>query len=227
MYDLIKRLLVPRNIGHEKIRIGPMGDGGYVLSKQCLDNHTKAVYSLGIGDNCDFDYELAERGLPIYQFDGSISETPRTHANFNFSPIFVQSHTIPLELETNSHFTTECNLLLKMDIEGGEYQVFPNLSWQYLDCFSQITFELHGCVFMTEQVLNILSKLSQQFVLIHLHANNTDNRVIDEVPNVLELTYVNNRIALPAYGASPDSTLDVANANYNEEHHLKWWVNRY
>lgn len=227
MHELVKRLLVPRNIGHEKVRIGTAGDGGYVVSKPCIQNHTKAVYSLGIGDNCDFDFELAEMGYPIYQFDGSIPATPKTHKNFYFDSIYVNSETLPNLLKKHGHDSSNCDLLLKMDIEGVEWEVFPYLSWQHLDCFSQLTFELHNCIDMLPHVGALLQILSKQFVLIHINANNVNLGCYEQLPRVMELTWVNNRVALPACGPSPDPKLDFPNEPKNPNIKLDWWVNRY
>ena len=220
MHELVKRLLVPRNIGHDKIRIGPKHDGGYVVSRQCLEN-TTAVYSLGIGDDVEFDTEIAERGLPVYQYDGTIEQLPKLHENFHFKSLMMDSQTLTTEIHLNNHASSE-NLLLKMDIEGYEYELIGNIDWKILDCFNQIVFEMHGCVNL-DMVLPLLQKMSQQFVLIHLHSNNNDYRSNNGIPNVLELTWVNNR-CFSSTTSCPIIGLDYANFNDRPELLLDWWL---
>lgn len=65
----------------------------------------------------------------------------------------------------------------------------------------QITGEFHAFEFFAypqwrERVIRVLDKLSSQFALIHVHANNCAGITLFDgtrVPNVLELTLVNRR----------------------------------
>ncbi|MGB8982107.1 MAG: DUF6492 family protein, partial [Anaerolineales bacterium] len=60
------RLLRPMKVvGYKKKRFGSPHDGGYVM----LDDITgiKAVFSLGIAGNVDWDMEMANRSIPVYQ----------------------------------------------------------------------------------------------------------------------------------------------------------------
>lgn len=226
MDDYIKRLLVPRNLGYEKIRIGPNSDGGYVVSKQHLQQ-TSIVYSLGIGDNCDFDCDLADRGLTIYQFDGSIKEPPKYNKNFIFNELKITAKTFSEYFVVNKHLT-EKNILLKMDIEGGEFEFFRNIDWKILDCFNQIVFELHVKKESDAYTAKLLQKLSCQFVLIHIHAHEGHPPKVKwnhetDIPDYLELTYVNNT-CIPVESASPIFGLDFPNRVGSSEVKLNWWL---
>ncbi len=71
----ILRMLRPhRAIGHEKVRIGSSHDGGYI----CLEDFVgiDTAFSFGIEQNVDWDDDVANRGLTIYQFDHTV-EAPR------------------------------------------------------------------------------------------------------------------------------------------------------
>jgi hypothetical protein len=215
----VKRLLTPRNIGHEKIRIGPKHDGGYVISKTCLDQ-TSAVYSLGIGDEVGFDIDIADRGLTVYQYDGTISGTPHPHNNFKFKSLMMSSQTLAEELTANGHIDRK-DLMLKMDIEGAEYELLYHLDWQLLDCFNQIVLELHH---VTNFAMSgtMLQKFCTQFIPIHVHANNNDYRSVDGVPNMLELTFVNTNMLVTA-DSCPMPGLDYRNFDNFHEFYLDWW----
>ena len=219
---LVKRLLTPYDLSHEKIRIGSENDGGYVISKTFLDSYTDYVYSLGIGYDCNFDLELANRGYKIYQYDGSVPNTPIQHENFVFQSIMMNNQLLEEEIIKNNHENS--NLLLKMDIEGDEYGLLYNLDSEILNRFSQIVFEMHSVIYFA-QLVQFLEKINSQFVLIHIHANNSDPRIYDCVPNVLELTFVNKNLALKKLkDACPIIGLDIPNFTVNPEIILDWWI---
>src|SRR5262245_46300427 len=85
--------------GQSKVRLGSKYDGGYV----CLYDfeNVKAVLSLGIGGNDDWDISIAERGIPVYQFDHSIDKPPHWHPNCRFQ----RKRIVPIEDGTNTHET--------------------------------------------------------------------------------------------------------------------------
>src|SRR5947207_49992 len=64
-------LLAPqRAVGHSKVRLGSKYDGGYI----CIDdfNEITTAFSFGIGKNDDWDIEIANKGIAVYQFDHTI-----------------------------------------------------------------------------------------------------------------------------------------------------------
>lgn len=227
----IKEILTPFDIGHSKVHLGPHYDGGYVVSETCLAN-TKAVYSLGIGTECDFDLELAQRGLPIYQYEAHTNGPPKQHENFHFSRMFMTAQTFEQELHRAQHQPQ--SLLLSMDIEGGEYDLLINTDTTSLDKFNQLCFEIHDVLYNTE-IYTLLNKINKQFVLIHIHANNNCIRsgafssgIRDQLPNVLELTYVHrncvNQTPTVSKQACPIIGLDFKNQLDLEEVVLDWWI---
>ena len=122
--SIIKELLTPYDVGHKKIRFGPIKDGGYVISENLI-KETDAVYSLGIADNCGFDLSMAELGFKVHMFESSHSNPPVTHPNFIFKQMFMNSSNMNNEIKTNNHLGKR--ILLKMDIEGSEYELFENI----------------------------------------------------------------------------------------------------
>ena len=79
----VMRLLRPqRALGTTKVRIGSEHDGGYVMLDdfQGLDR----ALSFGVCDNDSWDLQVAERGIPVEQFDHSVEEAPSNHELLHF-----------------------------------------------------------------------------------------------------------------------------------------------
>ena len=104
-----------------------------------------------------------------------------------------------------------------MDIEGGEYPWLMNIDEKQLDKFKQIVIEFHGikdnwwgCD--NNNKIKCLKKLSNTHYIIHAHGNN-NSPVIDNIPNVIELTYINKKY----FKTTPElnkTTLPVLNLDY-------------
>ena len=103
------------------------------------------------------------------------------------------------------------NLILKMDIEGGEWAVWTCTPPQALSRFSQILCEVHGLadLWQTDHrrtVYRAFKAISQHYAVVHVHANicgkiaNIGNVVF---PNVLEITFANRLL----YNLRPSSEL--------------------
>ena len=90
------------------------------------------------------------------------------------------------------------DLILKMDIEGAELDIFPAVSRETLRHFRQIVFEVHGLLGLGDPAFRArfvaaLSSINSDFTLFHVHANNYGNiGFVDgfAVADVIELSYV-------------------------------------
>lgn len=229
--DKLKEILTPFDIGHSKIHLGPQYDGGYVISQDCLEK-TDAVYSLGIGGECDFDLDLANRGFQIYQYEAFSEGPPKHHNNFHFTKMFMNGQNFKTEIVKNRHI--DSSLFLSMDIEGGEYDLLNLTPESLLKCFNQICFEIHDVLY-NPNIFSLLNKITSQFILIHIHANNNCIRpgayssgIFEGLPNVLELTYVNRELIKQdpkiQVHTCPINNLDFKNQPDLPEVTLNWWV---
>jgi len=249
----IKEYLVPLDIGHKLIRYGPKflksieitgnailyisqdGDGGYVLSQECVEE-ANVVYSLGVEDNTKIDRELADMGKSIYMYDiNTPDKSVISHKNFYFKEMEVDAQKLTDEIQMCGH-TNDNNMLLNIDIETEEYLLFEKISEDVLLKFSQICVELHEVVSAgrTQQVLNFLKKMAENYYLVHIHANNViyhrpeilHRRLVDGMPDILELTYVRkdkcNIEPVPITSSCPIEGLDFPNVNYKDVV-LDWW----
>ena len=82
-----------------------------------------------------------------------------------------------------------------MDIEGSEYPWLLQIDEIQLNKFKQIVIEFHGitndnwdCNYNDK--VKCLEKLSKTHYIVHAHGNNF-GLVVDNIPDVIELTYIN------------------------------------
>ena len=84
-----------------------------------------------------------------------------------------------------------------MDIEGGEFPWLLNIDEEQLSKFKQIVIEVHGIISgfwgtSYNDKINFLQKLNNTHFIVHAHANN-HSTIVSNIPDVLELTYVNKK----------------------------------
>ena len=91
---------------------------------------------------------------------------------------------------------TDNNLLLKIDIEGGEFDSLLNASEETLNKFMCIVIEFHwlGKDDDKQNKINCFRKLNNLFYIIHVHANNHSPIFVKDdfyhIPDVVEITYI-------------------------------------
>ena len=198
----LARMLRPYEVpGLRKVRVGGAQDGAYVM----LDDWqgVETAFSLGVGPNVDWDFAVAERGLPVHQFDGTVDGPPRHHDGFHFHRRMI-TPTPSEDGETLvgvlDHAVTHRpqSSILKIDIENAEWGVFAHATPDVFDKFSQILCEFHALEHLHldwhwEEAFRGLSNLKRHFEVVHVHANNAagvtyiDGRAL---PFVIEATLV-------------------------------------
>ena len=200
---VLLRLLRPVRIDEfAKIRVGSEFDGGYIQ----LDDYKRLslALSLGIANNDDWDLATARRGIPVKQFDHTIDRAPSNHSllEFNCRKIAgVKSSdavTLP-ELVAQHADGNQPNIILKIDIEGEEWDVFDHVDCVTLACFAQIICEFHYLHKLHDPgfydtALRVFKKLHDLFAVFHVHANNFGSIVnIGNValPQTLEISFAN------------------------------------
>ncbi len=199
----LAHLLTPKKaVGESKIRLGSQGDGGYVS----IDTGTriKHAFSLGIENDDTWDIDCANRGIRVYQYDYSIDKAPHEHTltEFHKKKIGVKKteseETLSSILEAYS-LDQDSSVILKIDIEGSEWEVFDTTPLEVLKKFDQIVCEFHyfgaiGNDAWFERAYRVLKKLDKLFGVIHVHANNHGPWIFPAnvpFPHVLEVTYAN------------------------------------
>jgi hypothetical protein len=137
---------------HLLVRIGGTGDGSYLLTEDLIDS-IDVCMSPGIGENINFDLELAERGIRMYLADGNISKLPNGVPDRLKNNFFITFKNIGLETSDNKisfddwifkSVKLEETLGIQMDIEGQEHLIIPELHTSYSKSIRFILLEFHG-----------------------------------------------------------------------------------
>jgi len=108
----------------ELIRLGNNGDGGYLIPNDLTD--IKYCYSPGVSSSVGFELDLLEHGIESFLADFSIENIPILNKKFDFEKKYIghergnSNDYITLESWINMKTPNEANLILQMDIEGGE-----------------------------------------------------------------------------------------------------------
>lgn len=230
-------LLTPYDIDRPKVRIGPKGDGGYVFVD--ILEPSQSILSYGIGGESRFDQEMALRGHKVHMFDHTIPGVRITHPNMNFYREGVAGSSKASE----SLFSIEDHLrryqiggddmILKMDVEGAEWEAIGHSSSQTLRRFSQIVIEIHELDKLLDQAFREMfnrfcRKLNSLFTLFHVHANNHDGPngivIVNGLPvsPLLELSYVRRDLCrnFPSQTLYP-TVYDYPNVNRKDK--LLWF----
>lgn len=204
--DVLKLIskIKPKNTFKELIRIGPNGDGGYLLPDDFVG--IKACFSPGVDQESRFEFQLAELGMKIFMADYSISAPFQNHPNFNFQKKYLASYDksnfISLDTWVNNSLPNDStsDLLLQMDIEGAEFECVFSVSNQLLNRFRIIVIEIHDFDQLFERnyfkmVSKFFGKLLANHSVVHLHPNNYYKpKIVEGIPlyTFLEITFVRN-----------------------------------
>lgn len=221
------------------IRVGEKNDGGYIMLD---DFDIKGIaYSFGISDDVSWDEAMVKKGFQVFMYDHTIKDLPKEMDGFHFfrkgilnSSEALDPDLLSLEeiLEENGHQNMQ-HMILKMDVEGAEWEFLDAVKEETLEKFEQVVLELHGLLdgARTEQVTRCLRKFSATHAVVHVHANNiADVLWVGDLayPDVLEVTFVRKKyyslekttdISLPLL-------LDAPNEPFYDEILLGRWNER-
>jgi hypothetical protein len=216
-----------------KKRLGINSDGGYVIG--ILNGNYDFYISAGVSNEESFSRDFIEMyGMNKYNsaaFDGTINNYPYEYTD---KITFYKRNISTYKNKNNanlSYFTDNYNdIFLKMDIEGAEYPWLLSLSEDQLLKFKQITMEFHGINddswnTKLEDKIKIFYKLSKTHYAIHIHGNNYGGKSINNIPDVVEITYIRknsidyepklNSNALPRPGLDFPNNLNVPDFDLN------------
>lgn len=203
----ILRLLRPYAVnGFCKARFGSSHDGGYIH----LDDFrgVDTAFSFGIEQNASWDVDVAKRGVTVYQFDHTVDAPIAGNPRLIFERKKIapdagpESESLLSLINQHDKQNAQPNILLKIDIECGEWAVFDSTPPEMLNRFSQIVGEFHylqglSDVHWRRLLARVFKKLSNAYAVVHVHANNYagfSNVANVIVPNVLEITFANRSI---------------------------------
>jgi hypothetical protein len=240
----IKKLLTPYEFLNLK-RYGGNYDGGYILSEELLHN-SNIIYSYGVGPDeswITFDREMVNMNKNVYLYDKLKNDFwDKNHPLFNFNREYVNSKNIYSHILYNQHINYT-NMILKMDIEGNEFETLLNCDEKIFYHFNQLAIEVHDVVnshtepqFLIHadnadkrwmNKINLFNKLNKFYYLVHIHGNNNSSSIREGLPDVLELLYIRKdkldnakikQTTCPIFG------LDYPNNPSASDIRLDWWL---
>ncbi len=199
----VARVLRPFNVGHELIRIGDFGDGGYLVPDDL--SNIGACFSPGVSKQASFEMDLAKRGIKSFMADASVDGPAENVPGAVFRKQHLGPRTeggfISLKDWVDDCASDESELILQMDIEAAEYPVFSLLPTECLARFRIIVIELHRIpsILMKpkffERAKPLLEAIGASFTSVHIHTNNVSGQVEIEgtaFPRVVEATFIRN-----------------------------------
>lgn len=238
--DLMRAFRVHRT-NSRKIRMGSEHDGGYVVNEAMIGASSRLV-SLGIGqeDTFERDYIKIKPNSVVECYDGSChcgllcSQNPEKvskqvyHINKYAGPGRDQ---VPL----NAIVGGKSEVLLKIDIEGGEYSLFDNANLSGVVGVIIELHDLHVPQRMSDSIV-IVNQVLKDFTLFHAHANvwggcfplTCSDLIIRGFPKVIELSFVRSVLCQDLgldFGIFPVEGLDSSN-DKNREDMAMTWINK-
>lgn len=200
--EIQQLLKVHKTYGEDYVRIGSARDGGYVMINDMSKDDV--VISCGIGDNIswktediNFEYQVSELVGGIDMYECAIDSLSNMPTNGRFFKARIGDDTNMKDLLENAE--PQEDYVLKIDIEGSEWDFFNNAESSDIEKFRQIIIELHWLNNlqknneMSKKIINALSKINKTHKLVLVHGNNNGtlfnygNLVI---PDVIEALYL-------------------------------------
>jgi len=213
--EMLSRLKVCASCSEFR-RVGEKLDGGYLICMDGLERgKIRAAYSMGIEHHDVFSHDIYDLlKVPVHQFDCTVQGPAMNCEDCHFNKVCINGMngngghpTGPnMNMQQILEFTgqadaPEDSLIMKMDIEGSEWDVYAD-GQSGLEKFKQLVFEFHWLAQERrhETYAAALRHIeSAGFKVAHIHGNN--NRYFYEidgyvVPRVLEVTFVKNNPSL-------------------------------
>jgi len=207
------------------IRLGPKGDGGYLVPDDLAAIH--ACFSPGVGLVSGFEKDCVDRGMKAFLADKSVDQPEEEHELFQFSKKFIGALSNEEFMTLDDWVDTslseqDSDLLLQMDIQGYEYEVFLSTSKALMHRFRVIVVEFHQLhQLWSEPFFNLASRAFDKILLthscVHIHPNNCCGSIKKagiEIPKTMEFTFLrNDRINRRFYQEAFPNPLDCDNVD--------------
>ena len=193
-------------------RFGNPNDGGYLMCENLFGDAASA-YSYGIDGEDSWGCDVSKRiEVPVHQYDCFNTTEPACPTNrFRFHPECIGGSTATIESRL---FDTLANqiakngdagkrLIVKMDVEGAEWESLLAASDSVLENIEQMPMELHGPDL--PRALDLVRKLKRTFHMVHIHFNNQAcSPAAAPFPAVaFQVLFVNKRLGVVDPSAPP------------------------
>jgi hypothetical protein len=214
-------------------RFGALNDGGYLMCENLMDG-VQSAYSYGIDGRDEWGCDISEKyHLPVHQYDCFNTTRPVcSGGKFIFHEECIGGTVVRTD---NKYFDTLTNqiiknsdskktLVVKMDVEGAEWDSLLMTSDEVLNSINQLAIEFHAPATRKYNRIYIetIKKLKKNFIVAHVHFNNCCcSRLSSQFhPLTFEVLLVNKRIGIiDASGKKPllPHALDAPNLPYRKD----------
>jgi hypothetical protein len=160
-------------------RFGSANDGGYLMCQNLIEP-INAGYSYGVGRNDDWGCQVSRQyHVLVHEYDCFDPARPTCSGGtlmFHNECVGDRSasrgsHLFDtLENQIRKNGDTDRRVIIKMDIEGAEWDSLLAARDELLASIPQIAMELHG--FDDPKIVEALRKMKRNFYLVNLHFNN-------------------------------------------------------
>jgi hypothetical protein len=213
------------------IRMGNKNDGGYVVPVIALEK-SEVLIGYGIANDAGFEEAYSRMfNKPSYGFDCTMSNVITTNKLFTLIDQCIETDSTIYggkssgKISSFSQHILDLNLaqkpiFLKLDIEAAEFLAFNDI-YAHSEYITGIAIEIH--MWGIKEVIDaskLLSNLANDFILIHIHANNaaqpethgeffSAQNIEGSIPRLMELTFINKKLA-NSYVLSNDQSFPKA-----------------
>jgi hypothetical protein len=199
-------------------RYGEPNDGGYVMCENLL-GAAQAAYSYGVNGydkwGCDLSTELK---VPVHRYDCFNTANPACpggNATFHAECIGTKAEVVDgrpfdtLENQFRKNGDAGRPIVMKIDVEGAEWDTFLQSPPEVLDRIEQLSVEFHiprrPTMFRfinnprpapTEKLVTALRRLKEHFYVVNLHFNNysCEDDFAPLPARAFEVLFVNKRL---------------------------------
>lgn len=208
-------------------RFGAANDGGYLMCENLMEG-VQSAYSYGIGGRDEWGCDISRKyNLRVHQYD--CFDTTRPVCSRGLFTFHEECLGGTVAKTDNKNFDTLTNqivkngdshktLVVKMDVEGSEWDSLLMTSDEVLNSINQLAIEFHvyDHVKYDRKYIETIKKLKKNFVVAHVHFNNCCCRsLFSPFPSLgFEVLLVNKRIGIiDASGNKPllPHSLDAPN----------------
>jgi hypothetical protein len=206
-------------------RYGSKHDGGYLMCAN-LTPGVEAAYSYGIDQEDNWGCDVArELSVPLHQYDCFTEHRPQCPAGANVTfhdecvgPITERKEGQPFDTIANQitkNGDSGKSILLKIDVEGAEWDSLMATPDAVLDRIVQMPMELHGV--NDQRFVDTIQKLKRTFYVVNLNYNNWACTA-DAAPllsTAYQVLLVNKRVGVLDPSVTPPAPLSPLNAPDN------------
>lgn len=210
-------------------RFGEANDGGYLMCGNLL-GEIESAYSYGISGYDKWGCDISTRHrVAVHQYDCFVTDQPACpagNAMFHAECVGAVAETVegrPFDTISNQfarNGDTTKRVVLKIDVEGAEWDSLLAMPDETLRQIDQLAAELHwmrgrdGSV-QYDKYLHVVHRLKQFFEIAHIHYNNAGCATdFEPFPSwAFEVLFVSKRLAVvdPTRKPSTPNSLDAPN----------------